>query len=98
MEGGKPVNPEKNPRSKDENQQQTQNNKDLNQVFEPAIMGTPTKPMFSQNRWSLKSGLGPCYLRSSMVPGRNRTQATWLLKRTDLLSDTHLLPRFASVV
>ena len=39
MEGGKPENPEKNPRSKDENQQQTQPTYDTGPELNPGHIG-----------------------------------------------------------
>ena len=45
-------------------QRKSFDNKDWNQVCEPARMGTPPpKPCFRENRWALKPGLVPCYLR-----------------------------------
>ena len=43
----------------------------------PQKLAPPPNPCFRQNRWALKSGSSPCYLRSSVVLiGKMRSSAT----------------------
>ena len=37
----------------------------------PREYAPPPKPCFRENRWALKSGVGPCYLRSSYSLGHS---------------------------
>ena len=49
MEGGKPENPEKNPRSKDENQQQTQ------PTYDTGAGNRTRATLVAENQWYRKS-------------------------------------------
>ena len=59
--------------------------------YEPTKLSTPNKPLFSQNRWSAKPGLGRCYLRlcSSPLLLRSSLDEVKMLLTTILMMSTN---------